>query len=103
MVIPATVWKDKIAHCKLTDLLLAAHGSFSRSSLSAPEFQLFPSFGNFDHSVEAKSQLFTKLVMRFHLLGSQNTQCEKVSCSDAFKRPWKIRATVTHDHECLKL
>lgn len=85
-VIPATVWKDKISHKKPTNLLLAAHESFSRSSRSAPEFQLFPSFGNFDHSVEVKCQLFTKLGIKSHLLARQITQCEKVSSSEALKR-----------------
>lgn len=86
-VIPAKVWKDKISHKKKpTNLLLAAHESFSRSSRSAPEFQLFPSFGNFDHSVEVKRELFTNLGIKSHLLASQITQCEKVSSSDALKR-----------------
>ena len=45
--------------------------------------------------------MFTKLAIKFHLLASLNTQCQKRFSSSDVSELVKLRATATHDHKHL--
>ena len=56
-----------VSHASDTNLPLVVLESSSKSSRSAPESLPFPSFGNFDHSVETKRAKFCRTVNEFSL------------------------------------